>query len=335
MSYLAATGVHGRPGRAIIEIGYALQVDPLLLTIQKVGRDPRYLAADGSWLSDPQTLQPLGVERAAGCTRILVGPAIVNNIGDNERIRVEILSAGFAGELVWSDIAPSAESDTPSIFAARLAPTPVRQPLPSPPAEPEPAVTEVKLGPATDGADMEKDSSPPGPSPRPRPWLPWALSALLVVLLVAGGADWYFQLWPWPPRVDGSAGDLQRLRARLDAMMAADGDAGQILDGGLRLLGSADNELCSFGLGAVRFATRKSSPAQFEFAKLFDPRNFHARPCIDRASPLVAAEYYRDASKDLPAAVAELDGLCDKLGQPMDGVDEEARASTTKEYCNK
>ena len=125
MSYIKASGVHGRPGHAVIEIGYALSVDPLLLTIQKVGADPRYLSRDGGWRADPEPLEPTRVERQEGRTLIYVGPDIVNHLDDDQRLRVGIVSADFAGDVVWSDIPPSSGGVGGAVFIPRTRPVAV------------------------------------------------------------------------------------------------------------------------------------------------------------------------------------------------------------------
>ncbi len=335
MSYIKASGVHGRPGHAIIEIGYALNVEPLLLTIQKVGADPRYLARDGGWRADPQPLQPTRVERQEGRTLIHVGPDIVNHLDDDQRLRVGIVSADFAGDVAWSDIPPSSGGIGRSIFVARTKPAAVAEeppPLPAEkPEEPEPVHTPVVLEP------------PPAIPPRPPEsrTLWWVLAVLLLVVAAGAGAYWHFNLWPWPwPKpavVVPPPNDLQRLHQQLRQMMQSDGDPGQILDGGRRLIDSDDAGLRDFGFRAMDFAaTRGSASAQLEIGKLYDPRYFRAdRGEIKQANPSTAAEWYKRATESgSREAPSEKQGLCEKLAQPVDGIDEQLRTSTLAQYCN-
>jgi hypothetical protein len=335
VSYIKASGVHGQPGHAIIEIGYALSVDPLLLTIQKVGADPRYLARDGGWRADPEPLQPTRVERQEGRTLIYVGPDIVNHLDDDQRLRVGIVSADFAGDVVWSDIPPSSGGIGRSVFVARARPAvPVEAPPPPPAEKPkEPEHKPVVLEP------------PPVVPPRPpvRHTLWWALGLLLLLIVACGGAAyWYFHVRPQPVPPTAAApvappNDLQRLRQQLTQMIESNGDPGQILDGGRRLIDSEDGALRDFGFRAIDVAaTRGSASAQLDMGKLFDPRYFRAgRAGMERANPSVAAEWYKRAiesgSREAPA---EKQGLCEKLAQPSDGIDEQVRTSTLAQYCN-
>ncbi len=334
MSYIKASGVHGRPGHAIIEIGYALSVEPLLLTIQKVGADPRYLARDGGWRADPEPLTPTKVERQDGRTLIHVGPDIVNHLDDDQRLRIGIVSADFAGDVVWSDIPPSSGGVGRSVFVARAKPV-------APAEEPPPPAVEKPKEPEPQPVVLEPPPPPPPPPP-PRIWW-WALVALLLIVAAGGGAYWHFNLWPWPwpkPQVTvivEPPDDCHGLRDKLRQMIEGNGDPGQILDGARRLIDCDDASMRDFGFRAIDVAaTRGSASAQLEMGKLFDPRYFRpGRGGMDRSNPSLAAEWYkRAADSGSREAPAEKQGLCEKLAQPVDGVEEPLRTATLAQYCN-
>jgi hypothetical protein len=334
VSYIKASGVHGRPGHAIIEIGYVLSVDPLLLTIQKVGADPRYLAKDGGWRADPEPLTPTKVERQDGRTLIHVGPDIVNHLDDDQRLRIGIVSADFAGDVVWSDIPPSSGGVGRSVFVVRAKPAaPAEEPPPpavEKPKEPEPQPIVLEPPPVI----------PPRPPARHTLW--WMLAALLLLVAAGGAAYWYFYMRPQSalksdPLKPDPPDDCHGLRDKLRQMIEGSGDPGQILDGARRLIDCDDASVRDFGFRAIDVAaTRGSASAQLEMGKLFDPRYFRAgRGGMDRANPSLAAEWYkRAADSGSREAPAEKQGLCEKLGMPVDGVEEPLRTSTLAQYCN-
>lgn len=330
MSYIKVSGVRGRPGHALIEIGYALNVEPLRFTLQRVGADRRYLGGDGRWRADPEPLQPQRVDKHDARTVISVGPGIVDHLGEDERVRVEIVSTGFAADVVWSDIPRSSGRVGPSVFVPAARPEQPAAP-PAPPAETPP---QPDLSPP--------DPAPQPPAPAPRRWLVPALAVALI--LVAAGVAWHYRadiaalFRPVPPPIPTNGDELHRLREELVRMMeAADGDPGRILDGGRRLVDSDRPDLREFGFRAIDIAaTRGSASAQLEMGRLYDPRHFRpGRGGMDRANSLISAEWYRRAKDSGSSdAAAELTALCGHLGQPQAGVDEAQRTETLAQYCN-
>jgi len=162
---------------------------------------------------------------------------------------------------------------------------------------------------------------------------------VLVLLCAAGGAAWYYKdLW-WPAKekkLDMASDDLPRVRARVQELMGNDGDPGQIFDGAKRLLDSSDREMRDVGMSALDYlANKKHWPAaQLKLGQLYDPRYFQAdRSNLRRPDPYAAAEQYKAAGNS-PEAANELKGLCEKIAQPLEGVDEQARTDTVAQFCN-
>jgi hypothetical protein len=319
----------------VIEIGYALSVaEPLTFTLQRVGADRRYLGRDGLWRNEIEGLKPRQVESRDGKTLLKVGPEIVDRLGEDERLRLEIAAASFAVDLVWSGVAPSSGKVGSSVFARRAA-APPESPTPEPVPEllPEPLAEPL--------AEL-----PPEPPPRSGKRLLGALLAVLVVVLVAGAiAGWHYrqQLVTWlHPLKDGgregTADDDRRLGQELKSLIEApDGDAGRILDGGRRLINSASRELREIGFRAIDVAAfRGSASAQLDMGKLYDPRSFKAgRGGMEKASVSTAAEWYRRARESgSQEAVGELRDLCAKIAEPSDEIDNEERLSTVSQYCH-
>ena len=185
MSYIRVSGIRGRPGNALIEIGYALNVDPLRFTLQRTGSDQRYLGSDGRWRADPEPLEPLSVERRDGRTFLGVGPNIVDQLNEDERVHVEIVSAGFAADLVWANVPPSSGRVGGSVF---VAPKPVPVPEPTPAPTPTPLVAE---------RDPEPEPPKVDPLPDPKPFdrriLFGIIGLALVLVICAGTAAWYYR----------------------------------------------------------------------------------------------------------------------------------------------
>ena len=363
MSYIRVSGIRGRPGNALIEIGYALNVDPMRFTLQRTGSDQRYLGSDGRWRADPEPLVPESVERREGRTFLGIGPNIVDQINEDERVHVEIVSAGFAADMVWSNVAPSARRAGGSVF---VTPKPVPAPEPAPAPDPTPLVAE---------RDPEPEPPKVDPIVEPKPFdrriLFGIIGLALVLVICVGTAAWYYRstwlAWfeakkPEPPPNPGPvpgpvqgpdttptpnpnpgptpgpnvAAEEDRLRQELANLMRDDGDAAKMLEGGRKLLDSQRAELRDFGFRAIDRAAQKGSPAaRLELGKLYDPRYFKAgRGGMDKANPSIAAEFYRQA-KDGGAREAEdeLKGLCTLLAQPSADMDERVRVSTTEQYC--
>lgn len=185
MSYIRVSGIRGRPGNALIEIGYALNVDPLRFTLQRTGADQRYLGSDGRWRADAEPLVPESVERRDGRTFLGIGPNIVDQINEDERVHVEIVSAGFAADMVWSNVAPSARRAGGSVFV-----TP--KPAPAPEPTPTPVVAEK-------APDPQPEPEPPkvDPTPETKPFdrrIVFGIIGLALVLVIcAGTAAWYYR----------------------------------------------------------------------------------------------------------------------------------------------
>lgn len=329
MSYLKVVSVRGRPGYALMEIGYALSVDPVQFTLQRVGVDQRYLGRDGRWRADPEPLEPQRVDRHADRTVLGLGPDVVNCLEDDERLRVEISSTGFAADIVWSDIPRSTGRVGSAVFSKPEPPPPGAAPPPPPSAPPPEAVASAPKN-AAPVTDPEK--------PRHRVW-PWALLALLV-LVVAGAAGWRYRaellalVVPLKPAPDN---ELQRIKVEVTELIRTQQcDAARIFDGGRRLLRSDKPELRDFGFRAVDAAAGCGFPgAQLEMGRLYDPRHFQAgRVGLDNPNPSIAAEWYaRSKNGGSSEAGAELSGLCDQLRNPS-GQDEEARMRIVTQYCN-
>lgn len=315
--------VHGRPGHAVIEIPYALDVDPLLLTIQKLGADRRYLARDGSWRSESDALQPQKIERQGGATLVYVGPEIVNCIDEDERLRIGIEAASFTGDLVWSDIPPSSGGTGRSVFLTR--PKVVAAPTPAP-------APEMKAEPAPLPPPLTVPEAVPPPPPPPRRTALWGVLAALLLFVVAGVAYWVLRPQPAPvalaPPPLSETEELARLRQQLADMIQRGDDPGRILDGARRLIDSPDAAQRDFGFRAMDYAaTRGSASAQLEMGRLFDPRTFKVgRGAMEKANPSMAAEWYkRAADSGSREAPAETKALCESL--------DDQQRTTLAQYC--
>lgn len=189
---LTANPTHG-PGYGLIEVsGVGHMSDPVFVIYRSDGKS----LSGGGWQESESTLRPETWENEDGNLRMAVGPAIVNEMDNLESYRISLPGIGLCPLLV-QNLVYSHMGGGQGIGS--YAPLPDSSPI-QPQASPEP------------GPEPEPEPSPdPGPVEAPptqveEPWqsLPESrakkqgktalLVGLLVVLLLAAGALWWFVL---------------------------------------------------------------------------------------------------------------------------------------------
>jgi len=94
------------PGHARLRLQGAGAGEDARFRLLRPGAELGHLGPRG-WQNEPALLTPLEVRREDAETVLVVGPAVVDQIAVDDRVRIEAPGLGFTGDDYWPDISPS------------------------------------------------------------------------------------------------------------------------------------------------------------------------------------------------------------------------------------
>lgn len=336
----------GHPGYGELTVrGWPDTADGVELSVQR-NQDGRYLGADGAWGTSPAWHAIDGLAPGAEALVGEVGPWLIDPLmldpqmaymlqlrtpehSDKGVLRLlgDILSSRAAGNSLREDAkiarAPTAPpvAVPPPVAVTPPAPEPEPVPVPEPPLdlepEPEPAFDsrlepQVEAELVTESMYAESEPRPAAPLKKPGK-LPWVL-ALLVLLIAAGAAYWYFGLRSGPDSAaptaaaDSTAGGLCSA-----ASLAANADDLTFIQACLKVKPSSAEVLAVIEAakqakrcGVVqRLYAHKAQAGDaaiaFAYAREYDPESHAKGGCIESADAETAVYWYEIAVANDPA----------------------------------
>ncbi len=336
------------PGHALLRLQGASAGEDARFRLLRPGAELPYLGP-GGWQSEPALLTPLSVRHDDGEVVLVVGPAVVDQIGLDTRVRVEAEGLGFTGEAYWPDMAPSlggpatayVDASRPAVAPA-TAPPPRPKPKSSPPAaatvEPTPrpdatAAPEPPPSPAASPTAGDDGPSRPGAGPGPAAAgkkssaLPLVLGGLVLLLLAAGSGlyaldplGWFEEdeprtAVPAPPAETEPVAPIAACgEADFAALLADDANLEAWQQVAAACRGQAEPAAYVAALDSCVAEGRAA--CLFQMARCYDPRHADDIRCAPGGEPdmAIAIDYYsRAEAADLAAAAPERAALCEQL----------------------
>ena len=280
------------PGFGIIDISGAEATQEPAFLLHRAS-DGLSLSPNG-WQEAETVLRPDAWDADGGSLRLAVGPAIVDNMDalDTYRLTVRAGNTGVCA-LTVRDLVYSSLDGGQGIVTAR--PTP---PPPAPAPEPDPPL-DMPL--STPEAPLDMTPAATEPQPRPRGKAPLLLG-ILFLLLLCGGAVWWFLLRPAEAPVARTPADAPTQSAAAQPApppltvarehLKSGGDAARSL-ALARSMTTPDAADAAFLL--VEDAAQKgNAEAMFRLAAFYDPADTHPKGSI-AADPIQARLWYMKA----------------------------------------